>query len=214
MKQERRAKARRSCVWHMLLFCYMNNPHKGFASALLVIVLVIIGGAAVWWTTSQESNVPTDSETTGLPTTQQGTSTGNQVTPQPTTVTFNVYFGEKDDSPDTVNCSHAVVRTIPYTPAVAQAALVELFKGPTVSEKQQGYYGCFFHTDIVVRSLKVENGIATANLSKEYDEGCGGALSCAAQSRSAVTNTLMQFPTVKSVQIQIEGIPRYPGEEV
>ncbi|MDP3645832.1 MAG: GerMN domain-containing protein [bacterium] len=175
-----------------------------------VAILVIAGG---WWyfgRVSAEPSVVTRQDTNVQP--QPTTNNQQNQTPQnptPKTVTFKVYFGKENDPSDPTDtlCAHAVARTVPYTSGVAHAALVELFKGPTVSEKQQGYYSCFFHTDIVIKSLKIENGIATTNFSKEYTEGCGGASSCSQAARNAVKNTLTQFPSIKSVQILIEGAP-------
>jgi spore germination protein GerM len=180
----------------------------------IVVVIALVAGG--WWHVNK-SSAPTASETTQLPTTRQNTNVGTQpvVNTQPAqnqnpkTVTFNVFFGKENDSSDPTStlCARAIVRIVPYTSATAQAALVELFKGPTASEKQQGYYSCFFHTDVVVKSLKIENGIATVDFSKEYTEGCGGASSCSQAARNAVKNTLTQFPSIKSVKILIEGAP-------
>lgn len=165
-----------------------------------MVTILVAGG---WWYLNQPS-VPAPSETTQLPIQQQTAQN-----PTPKTTTFSVYFGKENDSADPTDtlCARAITRTIPYTSAVAQAALVELFKGPTASEKQEGYYSCFFHTDIAIKSIKIENGVATVNFSKEYSEGCGGASSCSQAARNAVRNTLTQFPSVQSVQILIEGAP-------
>ncbi len=177
-----------------------NFMNRNILVATVGTIVLVAGG---WWYFSQSGmsgvyqtpqlSVATDTET-------QPVANGQS------TLTFNVYFGKEGDSSNAI-CSHSIVRTVAHTSSVAQAALVELFKGPTANEKQQGYYSCFFHTDISVKSLKIENGVATADFSKEYAEGCGGASTCSQEARNAVTNTLKQFPSIKSVRILIDGLP-------
>lgn len=165
----------------------------------VAVVLIIAGG---WWYINRSSESAV-TDTTQLPTTQSTEDLS------PKTTTFSVYFGKENDpsDPSSILCAHAVTRTVPYTTGVAQAALAELFKGPTASEKQQGYYGCFFQTDIAVKSVQIENGVATVDVSRQYTEGCGGASACSQSSRNAVRNTLTQFPSIESVRILIEGVP-------
>ena len=206
---------------HIIQAIYMT---RNIWIGIVVVIALVVGG---WWYLNQ-SSAPVISETTQLPTTeqttQQNTNAGtqpvvnNQLTqpaqnPTPKTTTFSVYFGKENDPSDPTDtlCARAITRTIPYTSAVAQAALVELFKGPTANEKQEGYYSCFFHTDIAIKSIKIENGIATVDFSKQYTEGCGGASSCSQAARNAVRNTLIQFPSIKGVQILIEGAPEGRG---
>ena len=97
----------------------------------------------------------------------------------------------------------AVLRTIPGTKAVATAAVTALLAGPTAGET-----GRAITTQIPsgtqLLDLAIDKSVATINLSAEF---VGGGDSAAVQTRQAqVTYTLTQFPTVKSVIFQIEGV--------
>ena len=97
----------------------------------------------------------------------------------------------------------AVLRTIPGTKSVATAAVAALLAGPTAAET-----GRAITTQIPsgtqVLGLSIDKSVATINLSAEF---VGSGDSAAVQTRQAqVTYTLTQFPTVKSVIFQIEGV--------
>jgi spore germination protein GerM len=57
---------------------------------------------------------------------------------------------------------------------------------------------------VTLRSLKIENGVATADFSRELQAYGGGSLRVRLI-RGQITQTLMQFPTVREVRIAIEG---------
>jgi hypothetical protein len=97
----------------------------------------------------------------------------------------------------------AVLRTIPATKSVATAAVTALLAGPTAAE-----IGRAITTQIPsgtqLLGLSIDKSVATINLSAEF---VGSGDSAAVQTRQAqVTYTLTQFPTVKSVIFQIEGV--------
>ena len=97
----------------------------------------------------------------------------------------------------------AVLRTIPATKTVATAAVTVLLAGPTAAET-----GRAITTQIPsgtqVLGLSIDKSVATINLSAEF---VGSGDSAAVRTRQAeVTYTLTQFPTVKSVIFQIEGV--------
>ena len=89
-------------------------------------------------------------------------------------------------------------------PQFATAAVEELLKGATSTESSSG-----FATAIPAGSrllgLAVENGVATADLSQEFESG-GGSLSARLRLAQLVY-TLTEFPTVQSVALEIEGAP-------
>ncbi|MDO8495382.1 MAG: GerMN domain-containing protein [bacterium] len=96
----------------------------------------------------------------------------------------------------------AVERVIPKTEKVAEAALTELFKGPTAEEKEQGYIS-EFPANSRVKSIRIINGEARADFSGATDSGGG---SCAMAMRvQQIRQTLLQFPTVKTVILSVEG---------
>lgn len=96
-----------------------------------------------------------------------------------------------------------VLREAPKTPAVATTAMKALLAGPTTSESGDRSITSAIPDGTRLLSLSVKNGIATVDLSTEFDSG-GGAASM--QYRLAqVAYTLTQFTTIKSVVFQIEG---------
>ena len=97
----------------------------------------------------------------------------------------------------------AVLRTIPGTKTVATAAVTALLAGPTAGETGRSI-STAIPTGTQLLDLAIDRSVATINLSAEF---VGGGDSAAVQTRQAqVTYTLTQFPTVKSVIFQIEGV--------
>lgn len=122
------------------------------------------------------------------------------LSPTPSTVTVKVYFSR------VVNNDVELVpveRTVPQTLAVGRAAIEELLKGPTLEEKAQG-----LDTSIPVgaqlRSLKIADGVAYADFDEALQFQVGGSLRVMVI-RKSITLTLLQFPTVQSVVISIDG---------
>ncbi len=159
-----------------------------------------------------------------------------------------VYFGrvEREDC----NCNAPVIREIPKTKKVEEAAflaLEELTKGPTKEEESRGYRLCLpaggtiarykeWYTKIIkayhekggridefdkrflsaegeftpwgdrvrVKSVKIKDGIAYADFSKELYSYGGGSCFVRAITTS-IENTLKQFPRVEKVAILVEG---------
>jgi hypothetical protein len=99
----------------------------------------------------------------------------------------------------------AVLREIPGTKAVATAAVKALLDGPTSGETARSISTAVPDGSQLL-GLAVDNGVATVDLSAEFESGGGSAsvLTRLAQ----VVYTLTQFPTIKSVVFHIEGQPR------
>jgi sporulation and spore germination protein/immunoglobulin-like protein involved in spore germination len=96
-----------------------------------------------------------------------------------------------------------VLREVPKTTAVATTAMKSLLAGPTSKESSDRSITSAIPDGTRLLGLSVKNGVATVDLSTEYDSG-GGTTSM--QYRLAqVVYTLTQFSTVKSVVFQIEG---------
>jgi hypothetical protein len=121
------------------------------------------------------------------------------------TMKINVFYGSQILNPQALDCSKVYPRerTIPKTKAVAQAALEELLAGPDSSEIQDGYYSSI-NSGVKLHKITIENGIAMADFDKTLDFEVGGSCRVTAI-RSQITQTLMQFPTVKKVIISIDG---------
>jgi hypothetical protein len=96
-----------------------------------------------------------------------------------------------------------VLREVPKTTAVATTAMKSLLAGPTSKESGGRSITSAIPAGTRLLGLTIKNGVATVDLSTEFDSG-GGAASM--QYRLAeVVYTLTQFGTVKSVVFQIEG---------
>jgi hypothetical protein len=123
--------------------------------------------------------------------------------PGPTIVLRNYYMlSGEDGNPGLV----PVLRTVPKTVAVAAAAMGELVQGPTEKERTAA-------PSIVTTipagtrflGVTITDGVATVNLSHEFEEG-GGSFSVRAR-LGQVVYTLTQFSTVRSVAFQLDGVP-------
>lgn len=127
-------------------------------------------------------------------------------------MTIKVYFDNKELNPNMEDCNKVfpVEREIPRTKAVATAVLIELFRGPTEQEKEQGYTSFFsWKTRDILKSVQIEDGTAYLNLKDlrpmvpEAGSSCGSE-----QFKAQVEQTLKQFPAVDNVTYAINGSPR------
>jgi germination protein M len=96
-----------------------------------------------------------------------------------------------------------VLREVPKSTAVAKAAMTALLAGPTRLESGDRQISTAIPDGTTLLGVSAKNGVATVNLSTEYDSGGGSA---SMQYRLAqVVYTLTQFATIKSVVFQIDG---------
>ena len=98
-----------------------------------------------------------------------------------------------------------LLREVPETRAVATAAMHALLTGPTSTESGQRQITSAVPAGSRLLGLRVENGIATVDLSREFESG-GGSMSIFVR-LGQVVYTLTQFPTVDTVLFEIEGQP-------
>lgn len=119
--------------------------------------------------------------------------------------TVKIFFNNIKFDPGLINCSkvYSVNRSINPTSTVARVALEELFKGPTVSEKNIGYLSNL-NSGVKIQKLTIENGIAKVDFSAELEKNVGGSCQTAAII-AQIKETLKQFPTVQDVVISIDG---------
>lgn len=99
-----------------------------------------------------------------------------------------------------------VLYEIPTTQAVATAAMEFLLDGP--SDMETNTRPAFYTTipeGTRLLGLTIENGIATVNLSREFESG-GGSASVLGR-LAQVVYTLTQFPTVQKVSFELDGQP-------
>ena len=125
---------------------------------------------------------------------------------QQSATNVQVFFNNDKFDPNLMDCGkvYAVNRIIPKTQAVARTALEELFKGPTLQEKNDGYVSNIINQGVKIQSLTISNGVARVDFDETLQRSVGGSCRVAAI-RSQIENTLKQFPTVKSVIISING---------
>ena len=108
-----------------------------------------------------------------------------------------------------------VLREVPKTKSVATAAMRQLLAGPDEDElaaRPAMYTAIPDGTTLL--GISIAGGVATVDLSKEFESGGGSA---SVQARLAqVVYTLTQFPTVTGVRFQLDGVPvtTFGGEGV
>jgi hypothetical protein len=96
----------------------------------------------------------------------------------------------------------AVLRTVPATKAVATAAVNAALVGPTAGETSRSISTAIPNGSQLL-DLTIAGGVATVNLSSEFESGGGSA--SVLMRLGQVVYTVTQFPSVKSVLFQIEG---------
>jgi hypothetical protein len=97
----------------------------------------------------------------------------------------------------------ATLREVPGTKAVATAAVNALLAGPTALESRN-VISTAVPDGTQLLGLTIEGGVATVNLSSEF--ASGGDANAAQTRIGQVVYTLTQFPSVKSVVVQVEGV--------
>jgi hypothetical protein len=115
--------------------------------------------------------------------------------PPPETATTAVYF-LRDGKIAPVR------RAIPASEDPELATVSALLEGPTADEREGGLVTAIPATT-VVESVSVEDGVATVDLSRDFDNG-GGSASMLGRVAQVVA-TLTRFPTVKRVAFRLDG---------
>jgi len=157
------------------------------------------GGTVSTTTPSSETTVTITPEETTTTTTSGTSSTSSTSTTQPAeeTMKVNVYF-----SRDEKMC--AAARVIPKTDAVGAAAIKALLDGPTAAERE-AHTVSNIPEGTTFLGLTITDGVATVDLSREYESG-GGSLSMAMR-LAEVVFTLTQFDSVEGVNFKLDGEP-------
>ena len=97
----------------------------------------------------------------------------------------------------------AVLREVPKSAATATAAISALLAGPTGAEAGDRQITSAVPDGSRLLGLTIKNGVATIDLSSEFESGGGSASTL--NRLGQVVYTLTQFSTVRSVVFQIEG---------
>jgi hypothetical protein len=119
--------------------------------------------------------------------------------------TIKVFFNNNKMDPE-ISCNKvfASEREILKIEAIGSAAINELLRGPTQAEKDQGFF-TNINSEVKLLSLNIdENETAFVDFDEQLQQGVGGSCKVAAI-RAQITETLKQFPTIKSVIISVNG---------
>jgi hypothetical protein len=134
-------------------------------------------------------------ETSGETSTVASSGSSSTSSGSATLVQYQVWF-TRDES------LFMVKRDVASTPRVGTAAMESLLDGPTPSE-QAAAVGSQIPAGTQLLGLSVEDGVATVDLTSEFESGGGSA---SMNMRIAqVVYTLTQFPTVKGVLFELDG---------
>jgi Sporulation and spore germination/Immunoglobulin-like domain of bacterial spore germination len=134
----------------------------------------------------------------------EGPSTAPTATPTPTsspagTIIVRAYFLVDEHLVP-------VLREVPKTQAVATAAMNQLLAGPNAKERAAGpALVTTVPSSTRLLGLSIDNGVATVDLSREFEAG-GGSASMFGR-LSQVVYTLTQFSTVDGVLFELDGQP-------
>lgn len=122
------------------------------------------------------------------------------------TMSVKVYFAtSKTAGQNDFDCKYleSVNKEVPKSTAVARAALTALLAGPSASDKANGFYTAI-NSNVKINSLTIDNGVARVDFNEQIQYQVGG--SCKVSTiREQINQTLLQFPTVKSVIISVNG---------
>jgi spore germination protein GerM len=147
-------------------------------------------------TTTIESPETTEPAVTTSPASTVPVSTPAPTSPTPSLVDVRIYL-LRDER---LTVTHRQVEG----PAVLRNTLAELLDGPTDSESAAG-----LHTEIpdgtMLRDVNLANGLATVDLSRDYESG-GGTLSMTAR-LAQVIFTATQFDNADEVLFWLDGAP-------
>jgi germination protein M len=125
------------------------------------------------------------------------TDPGSDTTPTASTTQLQVWFHRGEQL-------FVLTRSVESTPRVGAAALEGLLAGPTEEERLEG-----IQTQIPdgteLLGLSISDGVATVDLTSEFESG-GGSASMSMR-LAQVVFTLTQFSTVKGVQFALDGEP-------
>ncbi len=170
---------------------------KRFAAWCLVPFLITACGPAASPSGSLAPSVgPSSSNSAAAPTRAPAPSPAP--TPAGPTVVRIYLFGDER--------LVAVQREIPYTPEVGRAAIEQTIIGPSEAETSASPRLVTSIPDgTALLGLEIKDGLATVNLSREFESG-GGSMSMFTR-LAQVVYAITQFPTVDRVALELDGVP-------
>lgn len=155
-------------------------------------------------TTTTVTTVPVSSSSSTTTSTVPASSTTTTVPPGLTEVLIYLMLDDTGETSAVGPSLVPVVRRVGRTVGVAAAAMEALLKGPTTEEATSiPALSTAIPSDARFLGVRVSDGVATVNLSKEFDSG-GGTFSMGAR-LAQVVYTLTQFPTIDEVAFELDG---------
>jgi len=158
--------------------------------------------------TSGPDATDADPDASGEPVDPAGDADQDPATDDPSVTPVRLYFmapgGATPGRADPFLVS--VHREIPTTPGIALATLRELVAGPSSTDEQliDGLWTAV-PDETLVLGVDLVDGLATVDLSREFESG-GGSLSMFSR-LAQIIYTVTQFPTVDEVQFALDGQP-------
>lgn len=128
----------------------------------------------------------------------------------PETMGVTLYFGNQDIIASS-DCAAVLptTRRIQKTVSVADAALRLLFQGPTAAEKSAGMTASFemFERPLgdFYQGVTITNGVATVRFTEAALDYLNNAACIQDTVKAPIEQTLLQFPSIKSIQYSIDG---------
>ena len=116
---------------------------------------------------------------------------------------IKAFWGKTGESAVDCNQVFSTQRSIAATSSIARGALTALLAGTTDAERADGYFSSI-PTGVRIRKLSIVDGTAYADFDETLERAVGGSCRVAAI-RAQITKTLMQFSTVRSVVVSIDG---------
>jgi hypothetical protein len=172
---------------------WMTDDFVPFQGELKFSATATTSGALVF-NNDNPSGLPENSKEWRVPVT---------ISPEQATI-VKIYFNNDRLDPEfSCNKVFAADREIPGTQALARAALEELLKGPSDIEKSLDFITSI-NPGVKIKSLVITNGIAKVDFDEQMEFQVGGSCRVSAI-RAEITQTLMQFSSVQSVVISING---------
>jgi germination protein M len=160
-------------------------------------------------TTEPEATEPADDATEPEPTEEPGTAPTEPATDddEQTTAVTLYYLAPGGENPGrTGPFLVAVEHRIPATQRIALATLRELFEGPTGGDEALvAGVSSAIPSSALVLDVGITEGLATVDLSREFESG-GGSFSMFAR-LAQVVYTVSQWPTVDEVAFELDGQP-------
>ena len=172
---------------------------------IVLIAAMALAASACGDSTGSAGSITTRGDGVDIATTTTTTPSGSEVeatttTTRPATAErfVEVYFLNDDVSVE------AVTRAVPDTPAVAANTITALLAGPTPAESDEGL-STAIPAETLLLGITIDGGLATIDLSREFESG-GGSASMFGR-LAQVVYTLTEFPTVDEVNFRLDGQP-------